>query len=326
MTDKNQKSLKQIHRKYASQSLLLGVLAKRVGTFIRSMRKPYPLKSRFDIDIEPIFIIGSGRTGTTLLRSMLVASGQISIPPETQNIHSLANKFLAYHGLNWDDLSRLVLADFESHHNFFMWEINLAPLYQTIIDLPKENRSLAKIIDSIYMYYTAQKFPEAKPWGDQSRIYTYHIPHILNVFPNARFVHILRDGRDVVASMVERNGGGYLEEAVYRWKKSIQLIEAYKGGLLKNRIIEFRYEDLVNDPEHVLRNLTNQIDLNFSTLMLDYWKLPSTVEHKHKSFHKNLSKPIFSSSVGRWKNRLTNAQIEYVEKNLRLELEATNYL
>ena len=326
MTQKEQKSLREIQRKYKSRSLFLSVLLKRLGTGIRSLTKAYPLSHPDNTDLKPVFIISSGRSGTTLLRSMLVASGQISIPPETQNIHTLAVKFLAYHGLKWQDLSRLVLADFESHHNFFMWEINLAPLYPSVIDLPEEKRSLAKIIDSIYMFYAAEKFPEAKLWGDQSPIYTFHLNTIQKIFPQTKFIHMIRDGRDVVASKVEKDGNTSLIEAIFRWKKSIQLTTKFQNETPPNRFLEVRYENLVKEPEKILLDICRFIGIAFDPLMLEYWRLPSTVEYKHNSFHQNLSKPVFSSSIGKWRERLSQEQIDFMLAELDQPLRLKAYI
>ena len=326
MSEKQQKSLHEIHRKYKSRSLFLSVLLKRLGNGIRSLTKAYPLSHPDNTDLTPVFIISSGRSGTTLLRSMLVASGQISIPPETQNIHTLAVKFLAYHGLKWQDLSRLMVADFESHHNFFMWETNLAPLYQAVIDLPEESRTLETIIDQVYMFYAAEKFPDAKIWGDQSPIYTFQLPSLLKVFPHARFIHMLRDGRDVVSSMVTRHGAGYLQEAVYRWKKSIEITEKFQKQMPANRYLEVRYEHLVEHSEQTLQNISRFIGIDFTPNMLEYWHLPSTVEYKHKSFHQNLSKPVFSSSIGKWRERLSQEQIDFMLAELDQPLRLKAYI
>lgn len=323
MSDKQQKSLQEIRRKYRSRSLFSSVVLKRLGTALRSLTQTYPLSLPDSTDLKPVFIISSGRSGTTLLRSMLVASGQISIPPETQNIHTLAVKFLSYTGLKWENLSRLMIADFESHHNYFMWETNLAPLYQKVIDLPAENRSLATIIDQVYMFYAAEKFPDAKIWGDQSPIYTFQLPTLLKVFPHARFIHMLRDGRDVISSMVTRHGEGYLTEAIHRWKKSIEITEKFQKQMPTERYLEVRYEHLVEQSEQTLQNISDFIGIEFTPNMLEYWHLPSTVESKHKSFHQNLAKPVFSSSVGKWRERLSQEQIDImlaeIDEPLRLK-------
>jgi len=211
------------HRKYKCPSMPVRLgkrYAKMIGNFFS---KRYPLAAKpGDLSCQPLFIISAGRSGTTLLRSMLVAGGQIAIPPETHIIHILPVKFRAYRALGWEDLAKLMIAEFESNPSFGLWDINLAPAYQKTLNLPEDQRSLAKIINEVYLTYAAQKIPNAKMWGDQSPIHTFFYPYISKVFPQAKYIHMLRDGRDVISSMVTKESDQYIKEAVHRWKTSIQ--------------------------------------------------------------------------------------------------------
>lgn len=293
----------------------------------RSIFVHYPLAAtQGSTNHQSVFIISSGRSGTTLMRSMLVASDQIAIPAETQILHKLATKFRAYGGLGWDDLSRLMIAEFESHHDFYMWETNLAPAYQKIANLPEEERSLARIVDEVYMTYAAEKFPKARVWGDQSPLHTFYLSYIDKVFPDAKYIHLLRDGRDVISSMVKRHGDDYLCEAVHRWKTSIRKTDAFYKVVGPDQYIEVRYEDLVLNSEVALKRISQFINIEYTPRMLDYWKLPTTIEHKYNSYHKNLGKPVFSSSVGKWRERLTEEQQDYVMENISAELKRKGYL
>ena len=313
--------------KYESSPLWMASFHKK-GLFVfRTISAHYPIADeKIFIQRQPVFIISSGRSGTTLMRSMLVASEQVAIPAETQILHNLLVKFKAYEGLGWADLSRLMIAEFESHHNFNMWETNLAAAYQKIVNLPEEERSLARIIDEVYMTYATEKFPKAKVWGDQSPIHTFYLPYIHKIFPEAKYMHLVRDGRDVVSSMVKRHGDDYLYEAVYRWKTSIKKTDEFQKKLGLDQYIEVRYEDLVQKSEETLKQISQFIHIEYTPRMLDYWKLPTTIEHKYKAFHQNLGKPVFASSVGKWKERLTPQQQDYVIKSISVELKQKGYL
>jgi hypothetical protein len=257
-------------------------------------------------------IVSAGRSGTTLLRSMLVAGGQIAIPPETWLLDKLPARFLSAQGLGWEDLSRLVISSFESHAHYHLWETNLYPAYEQAMALPKEQRSLARLIDLTYRMYAARNFPDATDWGDQSPLHTFYIPWIRAVFPQAKFLHLIRDGRDAIASMVERFGPGYLEEGTIRWMKSIECVNRFRKNPGTAQLLEIRYEDLVSHAPEMLQAISEYAGIAYSRKMLDYWKLPSTVEHKYYTGHRNLSKPVFASSVGSWKERLTPEQQSYV--------------
>jgi hypothetical protein len=293
----------------------------------RSSAKRFPLAAEpGQLRSSPVFIIGAGRSGTTLLRSMLVASGQIAIPAETQIIHRLAILFNTSRSLGWEDQARLVIAAFESHRFFPLWQVDLAEVYPKVLALPKQERSLARIIDEVYTSYAAQAFPRAKVWGDQSPLHTFYLPYIHRIFPQARYIHMLRDGRDVTASLVSRYGDGHLFESVLRWKTSLKRVKQLQGIISPDQFIEIRYEALVRQPELTLSQVCKFIGIDYSPSMLDYWKLPSTIEHKHYSYHKNLEKPVFDSSIGKWKEVLNLSQQQYVHKEIRRELQQLGYL
>ena len=213
---------------------------------LRPLNK-YPLADKAEsLSCRPVFIVSSGRAGTTLLRSMLVVGGQIAIPPESQAIPAAIRRYLSAQHLGWYDLCRLLVALFESNRNFPLWEIGLHPVYDRTVNLPPTERSLARVVDEIFRFYAAQKFPEAVLWGDQSPLNTFYWRWINRAFPQARFVHLLRDGRDVVASLVER--GFSLQWATHRWMTSIEECRALAQHLDKSRFLEITYEDLVSEP------------------------------------------------------------------------------
>lgn len=316
-----------VRLKYSYLPFQVRFALERVISYYRMLHKPYPTASKNDqLASQPLFIISCGRSGTTLMRSMLVAGGQIAIPMETQILHLLPMKFISARRGGWKEQVRTVISSFEIHPNFPLWNTNLANAYQNAIALPDEERSLSRIIDEVYMTYANHAFPQAKIWGDQSPLHTFYLPYIHRIFPNAKYLHMIRDGRDVVTSLVTRFGDGFLFEAVHRWLVSIKRTQQFQRKISPDQYMEVRYEELVRDPENTLKKVCAFIGIDYSPIMLDYWKLPSTVEHKHKSFHVNLGKPIFESSIGKWKDILSPVQQDYVSSKLNRELKKKGYL
>jgi protein-tyrosine sulfotransferase len=277
-----------------------------------SISKRYPLADRADsLSCQPFFIISAGRSGTTLLRSMLVAGGQIAIPPETQVIPAAVRRFLSLQHLGWTDLSRLIVALFESRALFSLWEINLYPAYQATVHLPETERSLARVIDEVIKLYATQHFPEAGIWGDQSPINTLYLPWVRRTFPQAKYLHLLRDGRDAISSMVG-TGRTDLARATERWVISVKYALRLQNRLGPDQFLEVRYEDLVSEPAKSLKRICTFVGIDYHTQMLDYWKLPTTIEHKHFDYHRNIGRPVFTSSIGGWAERLSSEEQEYV--------------
>ena len=291
----------------------------------------YPLADHTrSLSCQPLFIISAGRSGTTLLRSMLVVGGQIAIPPETQVIHIAVRKFLSLRHIGWADLCRVIVSLFESHNLFHMWGVNLYPVYRKVIYLPKKERCLARIVDEVFMCYAAQQFPDATVWGDQSPIYTFFLPRIFSVFPHAKYLHLVRDGRDAIASLVERGrllkGGMSLEEATYRWVTSVERVWSLQRRLSDNQFLEVRYENLVSEPAETLKKVCKFIGVEYKASMLDFWKSPTTIEHKYNEYHRNLSKPVFTDSIGKWTERLSPDEQQYVLAKTSGLLQRLGYL
>jgi hypothetical protein len=289
------------------------------------MFRRYPLADPVDsLSCAPLFIVGSGRTGTTLLRSMLVAGERIAIPPEIQVIRTAVRRYLSLQFIGWADLSRLIVALFESHNLFPLWDINLSPVYQTVINLSPQERSLARIIDEVLKCYAVQQFPKATMWGDQSPINTFYWPWISKTFPNAKYLHLLRDGRDTIASLIGR--GLDLESATERWVTSISQCSALQEHVAADQFLEVRYETLVQETEQTLKLICEFLALAYDAQMLDFWKLPTTIEHKHQEYHRNLGRPVFTDSIGKWNQRLSPAEQAYVSSRTADLLEKFGYL
>lgn len=274
---------------------------------------------------RPLFIISSGRAGTTLLRSMLVAGGRMAIPQEFPVIHNAVWYVLKHQNTDWPIICRDVAALIEATPNFKMWNMSLDDAVARASQLPESERSLARLIDVFLAAYAETHIPEATHWGDQSPLHTFYTDWIYPVFPQARFVHLLRDGRDVVSSFLKR-GDLSLDEAVQRWTTSVDRAHQLRDKLPASQFLEVCYEDIVQSPEAVLERVADFAGIPYTERMLEYWKLPSTVEHKHLSYHENIGRPVFTSSVGKWKQRLNDSQKERVLRQSARHLERLGYL
>lgn len=285
----------------------------------------YPLADRTNsLSCKPLFIISSGRSGTTLLRSMLVVGGQIAIPPESIVIPIAIRRFLSLQHLGWSDLSRLIVALFESGPNFSLWDVKMHPVYRTVIDLPEEECCLARITDEVFKCYAEQQFPEARLWGDKSPANTLYLPWIFRTFPYGKYLHLLRDGRDAIASMVAR--GRSTEYATERWMISVQQALELDNRLNSDQFLRVCYEGLVSQPVETLKKISSFIGVRYKAEMLDFWRLPTTIEHRHYEHHGNLGSPLFTDSIGRWTERLSSAQQQYVLSKTGSLLERFGYL
>jgi sulfotransferase family protein len=206
------------------------------------------------------FIVGMTRSGTTLLRLMLDSHPELTIPPET---HFVPDVIGAYNEGRYSpqEIAKVMVesrrwADFQISERKLRRELDrLRPLVRP--EVP---------VRTFYRLY-AQK--QGKPrWGDKTPGYATKMRRIKRILPEARFIQIIRDGRDVAVSLRDRNAGLTIEQVARRWRHRIN--RTRRAAEHVPDYIEIRYEDLVADPEATLRRICAHIELDYSPRMLDY--------------------------------------------------------
>lgn len=285
----------------------------------------YPMPDRTGaLSCSPLLVVSAGRSGTTLLRSMLVVGGQIAIPPESYVFSKAVWKFARLQYFGWRRLCQEVVSLFESHPTLGIWEVDWSAAHERVRAIPPKDRSLAKMIDEIFRMYAEAHFPNALCWGDQTPLNTRYLPWVFRAFPNAKYLHVLRDGRDAIASHL-RVRGECIERATRVWVNSIARARKLQSQLPAGQFMEVRYEELVGATAATLQAICQFVGIEYCASMLEYWKSPTTVEHKHFSIHRNLSRPVFSDSVGKWRERLSVDEQRYVQGRAGGLLEQLGY-
>src|SRR5215212_5178192 len=210
---------------------------------VRRARKPAGAPEG---DLTPApFVVGAARSGTTLLRMMLDAHPQLAVPFETQLLPELID------AAKQPDATPQSLAELLVNHRRF-GDFGLDPDEMRAAFTSIQPFDLAEAIRSFYRAY-AEK--QGKPrWGDKSPGYALHIRQIGRLLPEAHFVHLIRDGRDVRLSQLARgtNPPSAFKHA-RRWKRRVNT--ARRQGRAVGRYMELRYEDLILDTESQLRRI-----------------------------------------------------------------------
>jgi len=275
----------------------------------------------------PFFIIGAARSGNTLLRALLLGHSRVSIPPESYVLGGLALEWDRVCYREWDALVSLVLNEFEHQHDFETWETDLSPLAGPLHELEPRQRSLARIIDSVYRGYAGEKFPGADVWGDKTPLTTERVFLIDRVFPGARYIHMLRDGRDAASSAVKAGlYEGSVEAACRQWLLRVRTAREFGRTIAATRFMELRYEDLVSDPRAAVETVCGFLGLDFQEEMMAhdraYSRMGDATAHGH---HAKVGEPVTTGSIGKWKDRLSPADADLVTRMLGDELERTGY-
>ncbi len=296
---------------------------------LKSFQNPFSnryqvINDESNLSCIPFFIIGSGRSGNTLLRSILSGNSDISIPPESYRIPFAIKKFHILNNRDWEDIVSQVLKEFEDCKEFYTWEIDITDVQKRLEDIADSKRTLSNIFDELFCTYAEKHSPGSKIWGDKTPMNTLYLDWIGTVFPRSKFIHIIRDGRDVASSYLKMERYDTILEAANRWINSIESAQSF-GSKIKENYIEIRYEELVTKPEEVIKDTCDFLDIDYDSKMLDHTKQVKKLGDTDKEHHSNLSKPISSDSVGKWRNNLSESDQESITKLLHKHLQRLGY-
>jgi hypothetical protein len=268
-------------------------------------------------------------------------SSRIVIPPEIPGLGNTIRSFAQNRSLPWAAVVGVVLDTFRrqadvniegtdrngsrlTYNLFSELQIDLDDLRAELVQLPEHTRSMRTIVLVIYRAYAQRHFGGADRIGDKTPWNVFHFERLQKVFPEAQYIHMLRDGLDCVASYVESLGAAknisYVD-AAFRWRDSVRKMERVEASS-PGRFLELRYEDLVAAPEQCTDRVLAYLEVEKSPRKgIDVESLGDTVA----SHHKNLGKVVNSASVGRWRRAIPKSEIGKVLRIIGPDLEKRGY-
>jgi hypothetical protein len=256
------------------------------------------------------FIVGCGRSGTTFLRAMLDTHPEMAIPPENHFLMRLAEAWGRMErrgGIAEDALVDLLARE----ATFELWDLPIEDVRAELRSGPPQ--TLAAAIRALYGLYAASR---GKPrYGDKTPMFVRHLPYLGATFPEARFVHLLRDGRDVACSSLARGvGPRTVPEAAVWWRREVLRGRRGSRHLDPGRYLEVRYEDLVADPPAQLRTICRFLDLEYDEAMLGYHERSDIVPDRRKlrRIHSNLRRPPIPN-LRDWRSEMSPREVELFE-------------
>jgi hypothetical protein len=214
---------------------------------------------------EPVFIVGMNGSGTTMLLDNLGRHPALyAFPKETRLIPYFIAHQDSFGNLHHDDNFKRLWIEVLGLHAFQLVNNNTdVPLPKNWKDFP---RSLAAVLDGAFTYFSRQA--GKLRWCEKTPQHVQHIMPLAELFSQAKFIHMIRDGRDCAASL-NRRWRRTPELTVYRWK-NIVTNGSHQGLQLGNeRYLEVRYEDLTMSPEKWLRQICNFLNMPFDTAVLE---------------------------------------------------------
>jgi hypothetical protein len=266
------------------------------------------------------FVVGVARSGTTLLRLQLDAHPELAIPPET-HFGSAARRVLDAGGGAAELLDAITALP--TWPDLGIASDELADALST-----RPERTPGGVLRACYRLYAAR---HGKPrWGDKTPMNGFHMDVLAELLPEARFIHIIRDGRDTAASLRGlpfAPGNGDVDAIAAFWRDYILRTRELASGLPHYR--EVRYERLVAEPEPVLRELCEFAELPFDRSMLRAHERAGqrleeitsvqmsdgtvrTADERRALLAQTL-RPPDPGRVGRWRTALTSDEAARVE-------------
>lgn len=209
------------------------------------------------------FIVGVPRSGTTLLRMMCDAHPDLSLPPEMGFMPAVARL---------RPESRQTRAEFlKALTEMPSWQdanIDAAEFEEALSSLQPFN--ISEGVRTFYRTY-AGRFGKSR-WGDKTPAYCLHMRDIERILPEAHFIHIIRDGRDVALSLrgLWFSPGDEVEDVAQHWRSWIHT--ARRLGKRCRHYMEIRYEDLISNAPSVLPKVCDFIGLPYHPQMESYYQ------------------------------------------------------
>lgn len=270
----------------------------------------------------PFFIVGSGRSGTTLLRMILSSHSRLSIPPETYYLKPLLEQLPVDRALSPSEVERAVKI-MTSHYRWPDMGIDAG-------DLAREAAALVspKLRDIVEIAYAEHLAREGKArWGDKTPPYIQIVPRLAEMFPGARFIHLLRDGRDVAKSFQSVGWyGPLLHRNTIEWTEAVDLDQRWRKSSLADSILVVRYEDLVRQTEKTTRDICAFLDEEFEPQMLGWEeKVDRLVPPREQYIHTKLRRKPSHIDIERWRREMSAWEMFVSEAFMGKDLARAGY-
>ena len=262
----------------------------------------------------PFLIIGHGRSGTSIIAALCRIYLGIGIGTESQFFIRYFKKLHRYGDLNHDDNVRMLIADiccerfFDRSHKFAEFKVDQKKAFNNLQD-----RTFSGVLDAIFTQLATNL--GTTRWGDKTPEYIHDLVILKQLFPDAQFVHMVRDGRDVAMSSIKEPvfSVNNIYTAAKEWRKNIYLAREFLEQLPSGQFTEVRYEDLLTNPVKVLESL-----LEFSGIKDDNGAVK---EH----IRKHINEDIRTNNFNKWKTQLSESQIDLYEQVAGDMLRFYNY-
>lgn len=263
--------------------------------------------------LNPVFpmFVGSGRSGTTLFRNIFDSHPDLAMTHEAHFVLPMALQRRRLETASGIDIERFV-ARLYANPNFVRQGLE-EPAVRAALDAASP-ATFADAVRTVFAAYAAQH--GKRLYGDKTPGYVTHMGLLGELFPEARFVHIIRDGRDVAMAYLDREewGPSTMADAALYWRSRVGRGRDAGRRLGPDRYREVRYEDMVDDPEAVTRELCEFLGLDFHPVMLEFHRRGTefAAGTPHPDAFRGLAQPV-TKGMRDWRTQMAPDDVALVE-------------
>lgn len=262
--------------------------------------------------ITPIFIVGTQRSGSNLLRLMLNESPDIAAPHPPHILKTFLPLLSGYGDLGKEDnFVRLVkdVCEFVQK-NPVVWET--VPAFEKVLKRIRKP-SLIEIMTAVYEIPADAK--GAQYWCCKSMANVEILPELYTALPNAKFIYLYRDGRDVALSFTKAFvGEKHFYAIAKQWRQDQQYAISFMENYPEAQVFRLRYEDFIQSPETELQSLCRFLEIDFTPAMLQYYQSKESQRAAESGeMWKNVVKPVLSENHHKFLKETSPEQIRIFE-------------
>jgi hypothetical protein len=271
------------------------------------------------------FLICSERSGSNFITALLNGHPDISGPPPTHMFRLFGLNIEKYGNLRGEQWAAFQRDFFDARSSIFSdWNTEFS--FDEFSRAVDESDGVGAAFN--FMYARERDEDSAtQVFIKENHTYRF-LPFLKKFWPSAKFVHQVRDPRDVAASWVKTDSlPGGVEKAVEVWcedqRATADLIEA---RILGDNLITIRYEDLIRSTEQELRALCEHLDVPFTSEIFDFNKDRRTLKNASTiDAWSNLSQPIMRGNAGKYRSTLSKEDVQFIELRCAGLMERYNY-
>ena len=262
--------------------------------------------TKFDqVENGMFFVVGCGRSGTTLMKSMLNAHPQIYLPHETSFFTGVSRGSFGTDATTVDEKIELMISKW--------WLADMRLSKESIRKhLGQQEGSWRNLF--IAMMASLANDQAFRCFGEKTVNHVEYADELLNAYPSCRMIQVLRDPRAAFASFrAAPIGSNEVSQFVKDWTMAAEVDERLNANPRYHRV---QFEHLILEPERIARSLCEFLKIEFDPGMMEFHKRKEPGYSPEQAHHQNTQKPIFRTGLEKWKNELSIVQVAMLEHYL----------